>query len=179
MVLTFSSVENPAQIVKRIIILGDGAVGKTTLLRTLTGKSKETTITSFMEIDLFHVDDQKFVCFDLAGQGLELPTHPLNLMGDQILNKATVILLAFAIDRAKSLTNLQNWFISIKNYYNSLNMPIPPIFIIGTKADLSAKVDLEAVKFSSQNTPEVVDFILVSSATDTGINQLKQKICEI
>jgi GTPase SAR1 family protein len=66
----------------RMTIVGDGAVGKTTLVQALihqTGKSvnkskasnslknKEITRTPFMEIETWAYDDLLFQCYDLAG----------------------------------------------------------------------------------------------------------------
>jgi GTPase SAR1 family protein len=182
MTITVSQAIAQINSVKRIAILGDGAVGKTTFVKTLkegfsNPREQDTKRTPFIEFDTFHIDSSKILCYDLAGQ--DSLAHPLRTMADQVLKNTHVILLTFSVNRFKSLYNLQNWFLSVKKYYEGKNEIIPPILLVGTKMDLNMKIDLDFINLMVSSLPEIVDFVNVSSYTGAGIKDFKKKLSKI
>ncbi|MFX1380740.1 MAG: hypothetical protein ACFFA4_16785, partial [Promethearchaeota archaeon] len=78
----------------RMTVVGDGAVGKTTLVQALLKKTKDSNHnnsngifleekkinrTPFMEIESWTYKDIIFQCYDLAGQRIP-GSHPLDLL---------------------------------------------------------------------------------------------------
>ena len=85
---------------KRIVIIGDGAVGKTTLIQRLLENSfleseqLEAKRTPFMNIEMLHMNKEKVLVYDLAGQQSE--AHPLKILPDKVLGTSDIIIFAFA-----------------------------------------------------------------------------------
>ncbi len=116
----------------KIMIGGDGGVGKTTLLRKYVSGtfSTDTRMTIGIEFHIKQVlhDGQNYTLqlWDLGGQDrfrFMLSSYCLGAMG---------ALLLFDLTRMISLDSLQDWVTNVLRKQN----PILPILCCGTKADL-------------------------------------------
>ncbi|HKZ43100.1 MAG TPA: GTPase domain-containing protein, partial [Candidatus Hodarchaeales archaeon] len=169
-----------SQSAKKLIILGDGGVGKTTLVHALKMGSQslsqeEVKKTSFMEIETIETAGQpNWLVYDLSGQ--QSSTHPLEVMADMVLKDADLVVLIFALNRFSSLNNLQSWFQKLKNYYMTRNTSMPDIILLGSKADLKIRIDEPLIARILENVPEIIDYIKISSVTGYGIENLKKRI---
>ena len=167
---------------KRLVIIGDGAVGKTTLIQRLLENSSleseqlEAKRTPFMNIEMLHMNKEKVLDNDLAGQQSE--AHPLKLLPDQVLGTADIIILAFALNQFSSLAHLEQWYSILQDYYIKHNSPIPPILLVGTKCDQPIKIDKLLIDRVMQAS-EILDYIETSSATGAGIEDLRNKLAVI
>ncbi|OLS20596.1 MAG: hypothetical protein HeimC3_39780, partial [Candidatus Heimdallarchaeota archaeon LC_3] len=163
---------------QKMVILGDGGVGKTTLLKVLkntTGKDIfNTRKTAFLEVETIKVAQDEILFYDLAGQ--DSTAHPLEVLPDLVLKNASLILLAFSLDRFSSLNNLQIWFKKIKNYFYKRKLDMPDIILIGTKSDLKKRIDDGLIKIILSNVPEIIDYIPISSYKGENIENLKKRI---
>jgi small GTP-binding protein len=162
-----------------MVILGDGGVGKTTLLRVLKNTEGNANIfntrkTAFLEVETVKLETDEILFYDLAGQ--DSTAHPLEVLPDLVLKNASLILLAFSLDRFSSLNNLQNWFKKIKNYYDKRKLDMPDIILIGTKSDLKKRIDDGLIKIILSNVAEIIDYIPISSYTGQNIENLKKRI---
>ena len=123
---------------KKIIILGEGGIGKTTLLmRYTTGKFSEDTkmtigtdfFTKKLKYEHGNMDLYlNLVLWDFAGE------ERFRFLLSDYTKGSDVILVAFDLSRMKSLYHLSDWMEileSARTYQNDI-----PIFLIGNKQDL-------------------------------------------
>ncbi|KAH8824461.1 P-loop containing nucleoside triphosphate hydrolase protein [Flagelloscypha sp. PMI_526] len=124
---------------RKLVIVGDGAVGKTSLLiRYTCGKFPEKYLPGVFEnyVADIQVDSQnlELALWDTAGQESYDRLRPLSYPG------ANVILLAFSIDNPDSLENVhEKWINEIQHF-----APTVPFILVGCKKDLEE--DEETVK---------------------------------
>ncbi|MHA2035935.1 MAG: GTPase domain-containing protein [Promethearchaeota archaeon] len=143
----------------RMTIVGDGAVGKTTLVQALIQKTadqinnprsdtilknKETKRTPFMEIETWAYKDLLFQCYDLTGQRIP-GSHPLDLMRNQVTKSIDIYIFVFSVDVYKSFENINTWIelMGLKNY--NINGS-SGLVLVGNKIDLERNISDELVK---------------------------------
>ncbi|MHA1973709.1 MAG: GTPase domain-containing protein [Candidatus Hodarchaeales archaeon] len=173
---------------RKILIVGSGAVGKTSLLKvlkngkTLSELSKSELQyhrTPFMELDTVDASgliqsDVKgiFQIYDVAGQ-IDQPIHPLRELSRTVLGNVDLILLVIANDNVQSLLDLAQW-IAIMNTHLSDS---PTKFIlVNNKQDLHGSIDETLLQNLLTNEQRIVKSFRVSCMTGMGIDDLKSWI---
>ena len=161
-----------------VTILGDGAVGKTTLVKLLMNNEfniadLKTKRTPFLEVETLKINKEKLLVYDLAGQ--DNLAHPLRVLEDQVLGHAHLIIFAFALDRFSSLAHLGSWYLPIKEYYVKKNKNLPKMLLVGTKADQARKLDRALIDKVLSST-KIKEYVPTSSVSGDGIPELKQKL---
>ncbi|MFW9772962.1 MAG: Rab family GTPase [Candidatus Heimdallarchaeota archaeon] len=143
----------------KFIILGDGGVGKTTLLRRyVEGRFLDTTtmtigvefLTKQIEIDS---NMCQLILWDISGQ------ERFRFMIDKYIKGASGALVLFDITNMTSFVNIGKWVQLVKKYYQNL-----PIALIAAKCDLeefSMVADIYAKR--TQKRFEMVDYIKTSA----------------
>jgi len=139
--LTYNNSRKCLVISKKIIILGEGGVGKTTLLlRYSTGKfSEDTKMTIGMDFFTKKLQYQhgncdvflKLLLWDFAGE------ERFRFLLSDYTKGSDIILVAFDLTRMKSLYHLMDWMEvleSARTYQNNI-----PIYLVGNKLDLLVK----------------------------------------
>lgn len=123
----------------KIVVTGDGAVGKTCLLVSYTqNKFPEIYVPTVFEnyvTTLSAPNGKSFelALWDTAGQEEYDRLRPLSY------RDADLILICFAMDNPTSLINIKDkWFPEIKHY-----CPNVPIILVGTKSDLLGNIQPE------------------------------------
>ncbi|MHA1990263.1 MAG: Rab family GTPase [Candidatus Hodarchaeales archaeon] len=164
-----------------VTILGDGAVGKTTLVKLLMNNEfniadLKTKRTPFLEIETLKINTKKLLVYDLAGQ--DNLAHPLRVLEDQVLGHAHLIIFAFALDRFSSLAHLGNWYTPIINFYSKKDKNLPKMILVGTKADQARKLDPALIEKVLSST-KIKEYIPTSSVSGDGIPELKERILDI
>ncbi len=149
----------------KIVMLGDGAVGKTALtVRFSTGMFKEdysTTIGTDFSVKKLEIPELNaiatLVIYDLAGQPRFAAVRPSFYVG------AKGGLLVFDVTRRSSFLNLENW---VNEAYNSIGHPIP-MLVVANKIDLPDRVvpTHEGIAFAKSH-----GFLYVESSAKTGEN---------
>jgi len=139
-------------------IVGDGAVGKTTLVQAMLQKTteynhnhsgqkvvedKKVTRTPFMEIESWTYKDLVFQCYDLAGQRTP-GMHPLDILQSSVLSYIDIYVFVFSIDRYESFENLNNW-LRLMNLDSRFKSNTNGFILIGNKVDLERNVSKELV----------------------------------
>lgn len=170
-------------------VVGDGAVGKTTLVRALLRKTtdhvknssstkilddKKVTRTPFMEIEAWSYKNLKFQCYDLAGQrtpGL----HPLDLIQNQVLNMIDIYLFVFAVDMYESFENLNNW-IELMDLVNKSKNGNKGFILVGNKIDLERNVSKELIQSMVGYDKYFQTYIETCSLDGSGVDTLLDKI---
>ena len=162
------------QIALKFLVLGDGAVGKTTLLhRYVQGKFLDTaTMTIGVEFLSKQVELDSILCqlilWDISGQ------DRFRFMIDKYMRGASGALLLFDTTNMTSFVNIGKWDNLVKKYYQNL-----PILLIAAKCDLeefSIVGDIYAQK--TKERFGLIDYIKTSSKTGLNIDLAFETLTE-
>ncbi len=140
-----SNETNIKKIKRKIIILGEGGVGKTTLLHRFVSNifvdsTKMTIGTDFFikKIDISNDNGEKYqltlLLWDFAGQ------ERFRFILNEYIKGAEGIILAFDLSRIATLYRIKNW-IGLLKESNVWDDPNTKYFLLGTKKDLEQKND--------------------------------------
>jgi small GTP-binding protein len=154
-------------IIIKILILGDGAVGKTTLFQRIkTGKFEENTNMT-IGVD-FHIIDVKkdgnnvrMQVWDLAGQPQFKNVLPAYRKGTQ-----TAIVM-YDLTRYSSVKNMEEWIKFAREENPSL-----PILLVGSKMDLKQQRTVKAADVEPFITKYAFGHVRCSSKTGEGISEM-------
>lgn len=173
----------------RMTIVGDGAVGKTTLVRALLQKTaknlknhsgtkvvddKKITRTPFIEIESWAYKDLIFQCYDLAGQRIP-GVHPLDILQDQVINSIDIYLFVFSIDRYESFENLNSW-IQLMDLEDKCKNGNNGLILIGNKIDLERNVSKELIQTVVGKEKHFETYVETCSLDGSGIDNLLDEI---
>ena len=165
----------------QLLIIGDGSVGKTSILRRFIQNTFSSNYISTMGIDFYTKDiilDQKKIhlkIWDTAGQ------ERYRSLTRGFFKNGQGILIVYAINNKESFNGLNYWIDSIKNNSNLDNKNLPAI-ILGNKIDLQHR---EVSKEDAENFAKInnYDYYEVSAKTGKGIDEsikiLIQKVMAI
>ena len=170
-------------------VVGDGAVGKTTLVRALIRKTtnntknskgnkvvddKKITRTPFMEIETWTYKNLRFQCYDLTGQrkpGL----HPLDLLQKQVINLIDIYIFVFSVDIYESFENLNNW-IKLMDLESKSKNETKGFILVGNKIDLERNVSKELTQSVVGHNKYFQTFVETCSLDGTGVGYLLDEI---
>jgi small GTP-binding protein len=112
----------------KVVILGDGAIGKSTLIKMLTSKEYESqNITVGLNHEVyFSPNGLSMMIWDFGGQKQFFDLHAYNIKG------ARAIVYAFDLTRMISLKNIENWMSLINDTKDKKILRV----LVGTKLDL-------------------------------------------
>ncbi len=152
----------------KTIVLGDGAVGKTSLIRRyVEGKFDEAyTVTlgaEFLSKTVQTKDPEKIVklaIWDLAGQAKYASYRKLVFTG---VNGA---FLVFDRTRKKTLSALKDWYNDLQQF-----SPNVPVILIGNKADLRRKVTKKEVQALADELKLVKAIFDTSAKLGKGVSE--------
>ncbi|MHA2287483.1 MAG: Rab family GTPase [Promethearchaeota archaeon] len=159
----------------KILVGGDGAVGKTTLLRKYVDGTFDESSIATVGVDFFikqvvyeNVGTCTLQIWDLGGQ--ERFRHLL----ESFIMGAKGALLLFDLTRMPKINNILDWVNIIRMHDFDL-----PILLVGTKLDLEdyIAVDDESAE-SIKNTFNMIDYIKTSSKTGANIELVFDVIVE-
>ena len=116
-----------------LMLLGDGQVGKTSLILRLTGNefndSQLTTVgkESYMYQVKLHDYDLKMKIWDTAGQ------ERFKSMSVQVIKNSDAVILVYAINDLNSFKALDQWLSKLNE---TVDITKKPIIIVGNKCDV-------------------------------------------
>ena len=148
---------------QKIILTGDVAVGKTSIINSLLGQKFVDEYEPSIGVDFFSKTIKfqgkiiKLQIWDSAGQEKFKSLIPNYIRG------ASLVFLVFDITNKNSFNNLPNWIKFITNIENT------NIVLVGNKTDLETQRQVtkeEAKKFSDENNYELFE---VSAKTGNGL----------
>jgi len=157
-------INDPAtQPVYKVVVAGDGNVGKTSLVRRYCeGKFDESRVTTLgvdFQTKLVTLDKTviKLSIWDVAGQDRFLSFR------DTFYRGAHAVALVYDVTSPASFFNLAHWHDEIQSA-----VPLVPMVVIGNKLDLFAVIPPEEARgwAKSQNMP----FLLTSAATGDNVD---------
>lgn len=176
----------------RMTIVGDGAVGKTTLVQALIQKTthtlngsngskvinnREISRTPFMEIESWAYKDLQFQCYDLAGQRTP-GGHPLDIIKDQVIKSIDIYMFVFSIDRYESFENLNNWMELMDLDHKSKNGKAG-LILVGNKIDLDRNISSELVESVVGRRKYFQKYVETCSLDGRGIDKLLDEITDL
>ncbi|CAL1535024.1 unnamed protein product, partial [Lymnaea stagnalis] len=162
----------------KLMLVGLGGAGKTSLLKALMSTSKITAgtkgedITNGIDILSWTVKTSNNVevtynTWDFAGQTLYYNTHQF------FLSKRAVYLLLWSTRQGFEHAGLEFWLSSIASH-----APNTPIFVIGTHCDQVPKADIPMVDLK-ERYPQIAGFHFVSSIEGIGIRHLEEELLRV
>jgi len=155
------------QVAFKFLILGDGGVGKTTLLHRYVKRKFLDTSTMTIGVEFLTKQTKldftncQLILWDLSGQ------DRFRFMIDRYIRGAAGALLLFDITNMTSFVNIGKWVQLIKKQYKDL-----PIVLIASKCDLeefSMVADIYAKK--TQERFGMVDYIKTSSKNGLNVDK--------
>lgn len=169
---------------KKVCILGEGGVGKTTLiLRYITGKfstgTQLTIGTDFFVKKLKIIKNGietrlKLLLWDFAGE------KRFRFLLNDYVKGADAIIVAFDLSRPKTLYRFADWM-DVLSAVRSNKKKNALMFLIGTKKDLFEEkgsiVDYEFVKEWMEEN-KIEKFVETSSKSGIMVNELFQEIAK-
>ncbi|MFW9994247.1 MAG: Rab family GTPase [Candidatus Odinarchaeota archaeon] len=179
---------------KKVLLLGSGAVGKTSLVRVLKEDKSleefkdglEYHRTPFLELEtvtasglLKNDPDLKgtLQLWDVAGQ-FDLPVHALRDISKSVLGSVDLIILMFSNENVQSLLDLAMW-LEVVNEHHKDDLKKDTIFVlISNKTDLSGDIDQGLIDQVMNAEPRIIHFFKISCMTGLGIKELKEWLVE-
>ncbi|MHA2030771.1 MAG: Rab family GTPase [Candidatus Kariarchaeaceae archaeon] len=175
---------------KKILFLGSGAVGKTTLLNVLkndTLLSEETankeyqrtlffTFETIEAANLTNLDtDGKFQLYDLAGQ-LDLPIHATRDIAETVLGSVDLIAFIFAADSLQSLFDIEQWLKIIDefNLRAQRDLSSTSFVLIKNKSDIHSYIDEMIIQSIPNHDKRFLKYFQVSCLTGQGLKEFKK-----
>lgn len=158
----------------KITVIGDGGVGKTSLIKKYTQGSFQKQYIKTLGAQFSKYDEKiegnmvKLFFWDIAGQAEFSFMRPTFYKG----SKAAIIVFSHALGEEKSFNNITEWHEDIKKYCGNI-----PIILFGNKIDL---IDIE--KLDDGKAKEIVDqrnflgYYKTSAKTGTGVYESFQAI---
>ncbi len=125
-------------LVMKVLILGDGAVGKTSLRHRYMGRGFKATYlmtvgADFVVKELTHQDGTAVTLqiWDIAGQGM------FESLRSTFYQGAVGALMVYDVTRPNTLENVPKWIGEIRKHHQIENFPI---ILIGNKIDLRESI---------------------------------------
>ena len=153
----------------KIIVSGDGGVGKTSFLNRLINDTFDINNVLTKGVDFFSKDviingyEYNIVLWDFAGQ------NQFKKLLSDFVNGSLAAFILFDLTRFKTLEGVEEWIQKLHQYGNI------PAFIIGTKSDV-AGVN-ETLVFDNhiseimQENANVLGYIKISSKTGFNVKE--------
>ena len=158
-----------------LMLLGDGQVGKTSLILRLTGNefndSQLTTVgkESYIQQVTMHGYALKMKIWDTAGQ------ERFKSMSVQVIKNSDAVILVYAIDDINTFKALDHWLGKLNE---ATDLSKKPIIIVGNKADLEEKRQISYEEGEKYAASKGYRFFETSAKTGKGIKEAFDDIFE-
>eukprot|EP00123_Amoebidium_parasiticum_P001721 comp12883_c0_seq1/m.8072 comp12883_c0_seq1/g.8072 ORF comp12883_c0_seq1/g.8072 comp12883_c0_seq1/m.8072 type:complete len:197 (-) comp12883_c0_seq1:650-1240(-) len=162
---------------KKMVVVGDGACGKTCLLiriaqqKFLTDKYVPTVFENYATTQTVDGKQIELALWDTAGQEDYDHIRPLSYPN------ANVVLMCYSVDNIESLENVKDkWVIEVKHH-----APGVPYILCGLKKDLRGNPATAAKEVSPEKGQEVADeigaaaYVECSAKTDENVGVVLEK----
>ena len=157
-----------------LMLLGDGKVGKTSMILKLTGNqfndSQLTTVGKESYIYQTNIKgyDLKMKIWDTAGQ------ERFYSMSVQVIKTSDAVILVYAINNKNSFLSLNAWLNKLNNL---VDLAKKPIIIVGNKSDVDPSLrEVEYEEGKNFAESKGYKFFETSAKTGKGINEAFDEI---
>ena len=171
--------------IRKVLIAGAGAVGKTSLVKVmkhklpLPGFEDDTTAyhrTPFVELETVRVNGSTqegvFQMVDVSGQ-LDSVIHPLRDISRVAMGGVNVVLLMFSGNNVQSLLDLSQWIETLTDYYSKIrSRNMPDFVLLKNKADLSDDIDQTLIDAVMNCNPMICKYHELSCLTGDGVKEM-------
>ena len=165
------------QVQFKVIVLGDGSVGKTSIAHRFGedtfGKSYKQTI----GLDWFSKNvmlpdstEASLSLWDIGGQSMGGEMLPNYIFG------ANAILFVYDITSADSFVNLEDWLDVAESTFDDSDSPRPYMALVGNKSDLSHMRAVKLARHKAFATEHGMTSFFVSAKTGDRINSTFYRI---
>ena len=160
----------------KIVVAGDGGVGKTSFLNRLVHDNFDIKSELTKGVDFFSKNikingtDINFVMWDFAGQ------EQFKSLLDGFVDGSIAAFLLFDLTRASTVENVVNWLEKLKELSNM------PIMILGTKYDLlenKFESNLDHYLISLVESDNLLRFMKISSKTGYNIKEVFHSLIDM
>ncbi|MFW9864841.1 MAG: Rab family GTPase [Candidatus Thorarchaeota archaeon] len=153
----------------KIIVSGDGGVGKTSFLNRLIHDNFDMNSELTKGVDFFSKDvalngyEYNLVIWDFAGQ------NQFKKLLNDFVNGSLAAFVLFDLSRFNTLEGVEKWIKTLKDFGNI------PAIIIGNKSDMISQSDTQIfddyVLEIIQNHKNVIDYLKISSKTGNNVKK--------
>jgi small GTP-binding protein len=160
----------------KIIIIGDGSVGKTSLINRYIENKFQDSYIETIGIDMFNTtlsvdyNNQKhevsLLIYDLGGQ------EYWKKLRSSFYNRAKAVIMVYDISRKETFFSLENWY---KESIENIGHEVPTV-ILGNKFDLENKITED--EFKSFISKFNFDHYFVSAKTGKSVTEVFNHICQ-
>jgi GTPase SAR1 family protein len=182
---TFAVRTSKGPTIRKVLIAGSGAVGKTSLVRVmkhnlpLSGIDDDTTEyhrTPFVELETVRIkrslEEGVFQMVDVSGQ-LDSVIHPLRDISRVAMGSVSVVLLMFSGNNIQSLFDLSQWIETITGYYSGgRSEQMPDFVLLKNKADLQDDIDQTLVDAVMKCNSGICKYHELSCLTGEGVKEM-------
>jgi Ras-related protein Rab-7A len=160
----------------KIVLLGDGAVGKTSSVHRYLDNKFSNTYAATIGVDILNTkvkvkeDEISLNIWDLAGQ------DHFKSIRSKFYRGTSACVLIFDLTNTKTFDNIINWIEEAKNL-TSQNIPM---FLVGNKTDLDhlRQISNDKMKKLKEAYNNIFAVFETSALTGEGINELFQFMAE-
>ncbi|MHA1111932.1 MAG: Rab family GTPase [Promethearchaeota archaeon] len=164
------------EIVFKVIVIGDGSVGKTTLLRRYVEHQFETEYIPTVGVNILKEQIQigdktvNLMLWDIAGQPQFYLLHKV------YYNGANGVILMFDMTNSPSFTNINNWYNELIKY----GLDTVPVIMCGNKADLkAARKIIQPMAHSKMEQLGIPAYFETSAKEGTNVKEAFNKIIQL
>ncbi len=153
------------QIALKFLILGDGSVGKTTLLHRYVKREFIDTTTMTIGVEFLNkvvtIESVKcqLILWDITGQARF--RHVI----EKYLKGASGVLLLFDITNMTSFVNIEKWIHLLRKYYEE-----PSVILIAAKCDLEKEFSVVSELYAKRQVERFNMIDIVKTSSKSGLN---------
>ncbi|MCK4717790.1 MAG: GTP-binding protein [Thermoplasmata archaeon] len=155
-----------ASIIRKICLLGDGAVGKTSLIRRFVyDEFSDTYLTTFgtkvtKKVMTIGSDKLTLMIWDILGQKVHTRLHSAYYQG------ATGAMVVCDLTRRETFANMDNWVESFREVAGD-----KPVLLIGNKCDLGEYITVGESAMEKKGKKYNGDHLLASAKTGENVEE--------
>lgn len=169
---------NDVNYIFKVAVVGDGRVGKTTLIKMFTQSTFEKeyikTIGAQLSSHIEEIDGDKIklLFWDIAGQ------DSFHFLRPSFFNTSKAAIIVFSLEENRlgreSFNNISTWYEEIMKYCGNI-----PIVLFANKVDLVDENNLDHTEIQAiTNKNEFLGYYITSAKTGKGVNEAFSTITE-
>ena len=155
----------------KIVLLGDGGVGKTLFVNTMKGIRFSPKYVPTLGVSVNNnYGESEISYWDTAGQEI------WGGLKDGYIIESDIVVIMFAVDSKLSFSSVKSYIQDAKRILRDN----APIILCGTKVDMpNRKVDLDMVKDLITKTEKMDYYFEISSKTGIGVQELNNYLTSL